>query len=660
MSGRAARLAGWCVAIGAAAGIRLWNALEGPLLWGYDAWGHVAYALFVAHYRAVPWADQGWSYFHPPLHYALGALLAQLGSGEALARGLSLLGSAASLATAALAAWVVRAAAPARPDLALVGFCAVAFLPVQLTLSPMPGNELTESLLAAASVCAFVANERRARPTLAGAAAAGALAGLSLLAKFSGLLPVLVACASLGLRACLRGAWSAPPRAAAARALVIAGVACAIASPYYARNLRAFGTPFQLSREFALVAQVEREQPPGRRTPLDYLRFPLAAFSDPNPLAPHLLGSVWGSVYLNAWADTHRESDVARALEAERVARRSTRAMALAGLVPTALAACGAWLCARDARRGRRREVVLPLATLAAGSLAAFVAFSWQVPLWSALKASYLLGLSLPFALCLARAVEAGLGARTRAWRAAAPAALTAVAVAGVAVAADGLVLPRRADAPASGALHFYFGEYEAARAVYGRLAGGAAYPVPWLDNLAAVEIAEGHAALGRRLLARAVALEREAGRDDPYRRGRLAVAMAADGDLAGARALLDEVLASHALAELRANRGAIAAQQGELAAAEADLRAALAGEPALAPAWLALARVLDATGRGAAARGAREEAARRARLAPRGYPYGVGTGEVLEWGVARRPLLLWEEKGLRVAPPGFFARSCG
>jgi hypothetical protein len=655
---RRVRIAGWCIAIGAALGVRLWNALYGPLLWGYDAWGHVAYAIYLDLYRALPWADQGWSYFHPPLHYLFGWALAQAGSGDVLVRGLSLVGSAASLATAALAAWMVRAAAPTRPGLELVGFGAVAFLPVHFFMSPMPGNELTECLLTAAVLVAFVANERRARPTLAGAALVGVLGGLALWTKFSGLLTLLVACAALALRAGLRGAWSAPAGPAIARAALIVGIGLAISAPYTLRNLQAFGTPFQLSRDFALVAQVERDQPPGQRGVLDYLRLPAATFTDPNPLAPHLLGSVWASVYLNVWADTYRESDVARALEAEREERRSTTWMGLLGLVATALALVGGALAARDVRQGRRREVYLPLAVQAAVSLAAFAFFTWRVPLWSALKASYLFGLSLPFAVALARALEGCLDSG-RLPRVLAPASLVGVASAASAVATVGLVLPRRADAPAMGAVRFYFGESEDARRIYGRLIDGARYPVPWLDNLAAVEIADGNASLGRRLLARAVDLERAAGRDDPYRRGRLAVATAVDGDLPAARALLDEIVASQPLPELLANRGAIRAQQGDLLGAEADLTSALAGEPAQVPAWLALAEVQRALGRESEAREARAEALHWACVPPRRYPYGVGTGEVLEWGIARRPLLLWDGDGLGIAPPGFFRRSC-
>ena len=57
------------------------------MLHGYDGWSHVAYVLYLDLYHAIPFADQGWSYFHPPLHYLFGFLLAQAGNAEVLARG---------------------------------------------------------------------------------------------------------------------------------------------------------------------------------------------------------------------------------------------------------------------------------------------------------------------------------------------------------------------------------------------------------------------------------------------------------------------------------------------------------------------------------------------------------------------------------------------
>ncbi len=39
--------------------------------------------------------------------------------------------------------------------------------------------------------------------------------------------------------------------------------------------------------------------------------------------------------------------------------------------------------------------------------------------------------------------------------------------------------------------------------------------------------------------------------------------------------------------------------------------------------------------------------------------PYGLGTGEVLEWGVGRRWLLLLEGDRLRAATPAFYRDMC-
>jgi tetratricopeptide (TPR) repeat protein len=647
--------AGWAVAVAAAAGVRAWNSLTGPLMWGYDAWGHVAYVLFLDLYRAVPWADQGWSYFHPPLHYALGWVLAQLGSGDALMRGLSLLGSAGSLLTAALAARLAWMISPGRPALALLAFTAVAFLPVHLFMSAMPGNEMTLTFLTAAAVVVFIANESRARPKPSRDALCGALIGLALLTKFSGLLPLLAVVAALALRPAFAGEPKGELRSCFLRGAMIAGIALAMAFPYYARNVRDFGTPFQLSRDYPLIAQVEGDQPPGERVLSDYFRISPRMFSDPNPLASHLLHSIWGTVYLNVWADIFRESDVERALDAERSKRPATTWMTALGIFPTALAWLGAALALRDVKRGRRRPFYVPLLLLAGATLASFVLFTWRVPIWSAVKSSYLLGLTLPYGVFLARGVE-GLAARGPIWlRAVPPAAVGAISVAAAVVALEGAVLPRRADAPATGAVRFYFGEYEGASRIYGRLVAGAGYKASWLDNLAAVKLLDGHPDRARLLYARAVAT----GLPDPYRRGRLAAAAALDGDPEAARNELDIALAEQRLPELLANRGAVRANLGDLAGAESDLRDALDLSPAMVPAWRNLARVLARSGRLQESGRARKRAAREACTAPRGYPYGVGTGEVLEWGVGRRCLLLLEDDRLRVAEPSFYRDMC-
>lgn len=652
--GRPARWGLWAAVLVPAVAVRAWNALEGPLLWGYDAWGHVAYALFLDLYGGLPWPDQGWSYFHPPLHYVVGAALARFGDADVLARGLALWGSLASLATAALAAGVARWIWPERPALAPLAFGAVALLPVHLFMSPMPGNEMTLTLATAATLVAWIANERRDVPTRAGDAWTGALAGLALLTKFSGLLPLITVCIATGLRELVDEKGGGLPRAFG-RVAVLAGVALLLALPYYQRNVIAFGTPFQLSRDFPLVAQVEADQRPGRRGVADFVAFPVDVFTNPDPQAPPMLESVWGTAYANVWADVFRESDTARAITQP----HSSGWMAAAGLLPTGLFAFGVGLALRDVRAGRSRAALGVLLLHGGLCLAAFAVFAWRVPIWSALKASYLLGLSLPFAVFVCRGLL-GVAAQARAAAAGVVLALAGIGCAAAGLAAEGVGFARRADAPATAALRFYFGDTAGAQPILTRLAAGAGYPVPWLDGLGALALAEGDAASAQRFYARAVSLESPRRPTRRWREGQLAVATALAGDHAGAANTLDGLLADAETPELLVNRSALWQVAGEAERAEAALQRALGLEPELVVGWWNLAQLHRAAGRDTAAfeaSRARREAACRA---PRRHPHGLGTGEVLEWGFGRRALLRVVGGELALADLDFYRAACG
>ena len=653
---------GGLVAVALAVGVRLWNALTGPLGSGYDAWGHVAYVLYLDLYGALPHADQGWSYFHPPLHYVLAWPLAWAGSAELLLRGMTLLASAASLGTAWLAARVQRAAAPERPQLAWLAFAAVAFLPSQLVASGMPGNELTAAFCVSLAVAHFVLHDdSRGRDLVT-----GALLGLALLAKYSALIGVLAVGASLATTALLEaGPRGAPMRRAMARGVTQALALVLVAGPFYARNLQEQGTPIPTSGDDPLVRAAESGQPPGVRHAGDFLRIPLRLFADANPLAPHMLGSVWGSLYANSWFDTHRASDLDRVLLLQRGTPPSARALLVLGLLPTGLALAGAALALRDVARGRRRALYVPLLWLGAGMLASQALFAWRMPTWAAVKGTYLLPASLAYGVFLARGFEA-LARRASRWASAALALLCATALASAVVAAEGLVLPRRLDAPAAAAARFYFGEYDDARELYRTLLAHSHWPVPWLDNLAATELAAGNAAQARALYERAVTIEAtrrgdaEPGDTLAYRRGQLIAATALAGDVETALAGLDVQLARRDLVELRANRGTLLAQQGRLDEAEADLRAALAGDAEMWPERETLAFVARRQGRADAAAEALRAARREACHAPRGIPRGIGTGESVEWGVGRRWLLwLAQDGALRAVLPSDERGAC-
>lgn len=609
---------GWIAAVLLAIASRVWNALAMTVLRGYDSVGHVGYVYFLDLYHAIPYADQGWSLFHPPLHYLLGWALAQSGSAQVLVRGLALVGSAASLLTAALAAWTVRLGLPGRPGLPLLAFVAVAFLPVQVYSSTMPGNELSAALLCSATIALHLRNETRERPTLAGDLATGLFGAAALLTKFSGLLPLVAVCGVTLVRALGR-----PPRAlarAGLRIAVISGVATLLCLPYYARNVAEYGTPFQLHRDFEPGRSLEATQPPGERSWRDLIRFPLHAFLDPDPEAEPLLHSIPGSVYVNAWYDTRPEVEPSLGPE-----------LVISGLVPTALALLGLLACARRALRTRDAPD-LAMALLAPIVCGALVVMAYRIPTFAVLKASYLLPGSLAWGYCVASGVEA-LSSRRR-LAGAASAWVVGVGLLGAIASTPGLLHPIEDENERMAAVYDYFGDHQRALAIFERRIGEAKRAdrrILMREYLANAYISAGKPELARRIYD---ARKRLFGAPphlepvtSPWWINRRAVATALAGDRAGARALLDKVLERSSQPPLLVNRAALRALAGDLDGAEGDLRAALAGEPGLAAALYVRAWIQEQRGDLERAERTLHEAKRQSLRAPRGFPYGVGDG---------------------------------
>lgn len=171
----------------------------------------------------------GFKYFYPPLLHLVGAAAVKLFGAPAFREvNVALLAGLFAAVWFALSRTVSRAAA-ALAVLALAAYPGLVQQGVRMYV------ECLSAALAAGATLALLATERE--PTRGRAALLGALAGLGVLAKQSGLLmlPVLGALAALAL-------WRRRRAHAAAFALALA-VACALAAPFWARNAVLFGSP---------------------------------------------------------------------------------------------------------------------------------------------------------------------------------------------------------------------------------------------------------------------------------------------------------------------------------------------------------------------------------------------------------------------------------
>jgi tetratricopeptide (TPR) repeat protein len=539
---------------------------------------------------------------------------------------------------AALAIRPIRQALPDRPALALLGFSAVAYLPVHVYVSPMPGNEMTAAFFATAAFAAHLRNESRNEPTLSADAFTGVLAGLAMLAKVTG----ATACLAIGALSVLRWLRSGDARGRfpriAIRALAIGVPLLLLAAPYYGRNLGEFGTPFMTSEAVHDVARVQARQLPGERGILDFVRFPLEVFDDSLPTAPHMLDVVWPTTYLNVWFDTFREGQLPFSpdLTPQPFVHQMAIGFGILGFVPTLVALFGAVLSTRRALRDSSSCLDLGMLILAVGTVASFALFAILVPTWAALKASYLLNLSLPFAFFTARGAAAW--ASRNAWLGALPGLVGgSVAIVVVLVFSSGLIVRRDIDSEQMASIAAHFGSFDPTRQTY-RLDAKHRHA---LEARAAVALFDGNPAAARLIYHRAAAMPLRNASQRDYFENRIGVAAALDGAPDRARMRFDNALAGTPdLQEALVNRGALSAHQGHLVAAVADLRAALDIDPSLPPAWTNLAVVFAQQGREREAAIARERAAAAEAEPPRGFPYGVGNGYLHGNGAGQRFML--------------------
>lgn len=427
----------WWVAIGVVAllgcAIRVNNALRYPIDMGFDAIGNWEYVALLIRSWTLPPPDTGWSTAHPPLFYAFGAAIAKafgLGTKASAIHAIRLATAGLGILGIAAAGHLVRRVEPDDPRRLLLCVGLLLLLPVHLYMSAMLSEEILVTAfvsLAAVGVALDLRGGPTARRPLWRVVGFGALAGLALLTKLSGLLVI----GAGGLAYLLEGWRGGDFAAGLRRALVYGAAASVVGGWYYLWNLYAYGFLYPHGLE---IHSVMFRMPPGERSWLDYLRVPMAIFTDPQLMAPGLLRSVWGSTFVTVWFDGHRQF---LPLASPTVARLGGVMSALA-LLPTLAFATGVVRGARRLWRGGSGPDLV-LVPLVVATFVGYVLFTWRNPWFAVLKGSFLLGLSVPFAYYASEVLtDWARRSRVRSWAVAI--ALTLLAALSVALFTYGLV----------------------------------------------------------------------------------------------------------------------------------------------------------------------------------------------------------------------------
>lgn len=390
---RRAGLSGWEIAgiliATVAIAIRIHNALVYPVDKGYDAAPNWEYVELLLDDWRLPAPDAGWSTAHPPLFFYTAAAVGRLlghPDRETTIRAVRLLTVVLGLLTAVLAMALVQRRAPESPRRVILAGALVWLLPVHIYMSAMLSEEIWVSAFTSLAVVgvAWDVTDPRAPRSLRRPLLFGAIAGLAFLTKLTGVLAI----AAVAGAYLFEGWRRSDVPAGVTRAAAVVAVGGVVGGWFYVHNLVSYGYLYPQDLDLHAVMFT---MPPGFRTLRDYLWIPLATWTDPRPLSPELLHSVWGTTYGTIWFDSHRHF-FPRHGDAVLNAARLLIAL---GLLPTAAFLVGLVRGAGRALRGGPDFVLLLLTAL---TLAGFAAFTWANPWFVTLKGSFLLGLAVPFA----------------------------------------------------------------------------------------------------------------------------------------------------------------------------------------------------------------------------------------------------------------------
>jgi tetratricopeptide (TPR) repeat protein len=666
------------LALGVAA--RLHNAWAAPVLAGYDAFAHFTYVWFVAETGRAPMPTHGWSFFHPPLYYAsMAALWNALPDVDPATR--LRLGKLAVSALGCIPAFVVWKLVgrrhPGRAGIRLLATGLVLLLPMQLYSAGFLGNESLHAVCGALSLAAVLWLLREPSPLRA--VVLGVCLGLAMLAKFSAIAVVAACFAAVALSG-LAHRRTGP----ALKTIALATVAMlAVCGWWYARNVSAYGTPFQLSRDTFMVAFVEGNQPQAARGPADYLTFDPLIFRRPvwprgatveGDAAPHgferaVRESVWTGLYANTWFDGFGGYVLPPVVDSE-VARRAGQLLLTLGLVPTGVVLLGLVSSLAALRRRGWDDEAVALALTIAAMLVLFVYGTHAAPIAAAVKATYFTPIVVAFAFFFAEGL-ARLSPGSMRVVTAVCAVLGGISLAvfwqGLLFdpAAGGATLPRAAESRLVqlGIVEYAGGRRDAARAAFEQ-ASTANYQLAW-ENLAFLEIDEGRPAKGLRLLHRAARLLRENPEGGPVRRREFVAREGAEYDHSMAvvawnlgrkeiavklwhRAIQRdprhaEALVSLALAQLEDGLASAANEDERLMRLEDAARAlqnVRALDPGLEAGWTLAAGVAALAGDCEKARRILHEWNARPSWLERNYPAETGTGSTFSASIGRRRLI--------------------
>ncbi len=367
---------------------------------GFDSTAHADYIKFILEHHRIPLAGDGWQMFQSPLYHMVAAAI--YGPIKALLResygwhAVRLMTIACGILQVEVCYRAVRRVFPGRDDVQIMGVLVGGLMPMNVYMSHLLGNEPLAGLLSATAFLiglGFLDGQFVKDPKWA--IALGVTWGLAMLTKVT---PLLLSIPLLAM--CLRGMITRrvpAPRIVRAAALVLGG-AFFVCGWYYVRNWVLMGRPFIGGWDPA--RGIEWWQDPGYRVAEHLFGF---GESLRHPIWAGYAG-LWDGLFSTMWLDGYLSATIW-------TSRPPWNGMLLIcsaplALIPLATILAGALRVTVTQQSQLRWSLAVCL--LAVGIYVSAVSVLYlKLPVYSAAKGTYLLGLLPCFAILAAAGFDA-------------------------------------------------------------------------------------------------------------------------------------------------------------------------------------------------------------------------------------------------------------
>jgi hypothetical protein len=377
------------------------NMFKIPWYIGYDMQQHYEYIQHIADNLSLPLATDGWQMFQSPLYYIVNAPLyaffANYFDFEMLVKVLRVVPLLCGLVQIEIVYRSARLVFPNRDDLQIIATITGGLLPMHILICQVIGNEPFAGCLT--SLVIFLSLTLLMRQTMEHRffffAVMGLIWGLALLTKVTAVLLAL----PLAIIVVVYGrSIGESARRVALKAGLVFGTSFVTAGWYYIRNWIELGKPFiggwDISRE------IEWWQDPGYRTWSQ-----LIAFGE-SLTYPIYSGTVsfWDAIYSTLWLDGFF-SGMYTLNQRPPWNDNFMLAGAYLALVPTLFIFISVAALMRKSMRQSRKAILFAI-TCVAVYFAAIIDLYLRVPIYSAAKASYTLGLLPCYGILIAAGAE--------------------------------------------------------------------------------------------------------------------------------------------------------------------------------------------------------------------------------------------------------------